>query len=343
MTKGPNMKKFILIVLGLALLTAAAAQNIDDLIFPEENAESPADDIIKINFEPKNAQRAMLFSALLPGAGQFYAKPSAFTAYLFPVLELGLIGGIVWFNQQGNKKTDAFEDFAYGEIVNQTFEYTVNGEEYSYEYQGTRYNRGYQTAVQNVLMNINAGALDIYDGTFWSLDEEDSQHFFEDIGKYNKYVFGWADWYHVYAADPTDGNSFCLDDIPGNATWLFNPNNTDPQLIYKNRWIKNYSIEYYLNNVGNLDPANAVAPDKASPWRLEYVQMRKDANKQYSYANYCALGLAANHIAAAIDAFALAKRVNRQVLTRSNFQLRYYTGLSSNNHLTPSLGFSYRF
>ncbi len=345
MIKGSNMKKFFLLILGLALLTGAAAQNIDELIFQDNNNDTTAnDDLIRINFEPKNAQRAMLYSALLPGAGQFYAKPSAFTAYLFPVLELGLIGGIIWFNKQGNDKTEAFEYFANGEVIDHTFTYTVNGQDYAYDYHGTRYRREYQTAVQNVLMNINPGSLDIYDGTFFRLDEEDSQHFFEDIGKYNKYVFGWADWYHNFATNPTSGDgSFYLDQIPGNATWLFNPNNTDPQLVYYNRWIKNYSIEYYLNNSFNLDPGSAVAPDVASPWREQYVQMRKDANQQYSYARYFTMGLAANHIAAAIDAFALAKRVNRLVLTRSNFEFQYYTGLSSNNHLTPSLGFNYRF
>lgn len=340
------MKKIILLILGLALLTAAFAQNIDDLIFQDERETSPSDNIVKINFEKKNAVKAMAFSALLPGAGQFYAKPSAFTAYLFPVLELAMIGGIVYFNKQGNDRTRDFEYFANGEIINQNFNYTVNGQEYTYSYEGTRYRREYQEAVQMVLTNINPGTLDIYDGTFFRLDDSDTQHFYEDIGKYNKYVFGWADWYHNFATDPSSGNGACfLDQVPGNATWVFNPNNTDPQQIYQNRWIKNYRVEYYLNNTGNLDPSNAVAPGdfEASPWRQEYIQMRKDANKQYYYANYITLGLAANHIAAAIDAYALTNRVNRTSLSQNKIQLHYYTALSANNHLTPSLGLNYRF
>lgn len=338
------MNKVILIFLGLALLSSAFAQNIDDLIFQEQEEQTPADDIIRVNFEPKSAQRAMLFSALLPGAGQFYAKPSAFTAYLFPVLELAAIGGIIWFNKLGNDKTEDFEYFANGETVTQTFTYTVDGQDYSYTYAGTRYRREYQDAVQNVMMNINPGTLDIYDGTFFRLDDTDTQHFYEDIGKYNKYVFGWADWYHNFATDPRTG-TFYLDQIPDHATWVFNPNHTDPQLVIDNRWIKNYRIAYYLDNQDNLDPANAVAPGDfdASPWRQEYLEMRRDANRQFSFANYFTLGLAANHIAAAIDAFVLTKRVNRQAITQTGFQLQYYTGLSSNNNLTPSLGFVYSF
>lgn len=338
------MKKTILLILGLTLLTGAFAQNIDDLIWQEP--QDDVSDIIKVNFEPKDARRAMLFSALLPGAGQFYAKPSSFTAYLFPVLELATIGGIVWFNKQGKDQTEAFQTFANGETVTQVFNYTVNGEQYSYTYTGTRYRRDYQKNVQTVMMNINPGALDIYDGTFFRLDDTDTQHFYEDIGKYDKYVFGWADWYHNFATDPTSGNgSFYLSQVPNNATWVFNPNNTDPQLIINNRWIKNYSIEYYMNNPGNLDPANAVAPgtNAASPWRQEYLDMRRSANQQFYYANYCTIGLALNHIAAAIDAFALTNRVNRSAITQKPFEFQYYTSLSSNNNITPSLGFTYRF
>ncbi len=344
MTQEANMKKSIFIILGLALLSGAFAQNIDDLIFQEQEEQTPADDIIRVNFEPKSARRAMLYSALLPGAGQFYAKPSAFTAYLFPVLELAAIGGIVWFNHQGNEKTEAFQTFACGDNVTQVFNYTVNGDEYSYTYTGTRYNRDYQNAVQNVMMNINPGTLDIYDGTFWRLDETDTQHFYEDIGKYNKYVFGWADWYHNFATDPRTG-TFYLDQIPSNATWVFNPNHTDPQLIINNRWLKNYTVEYFLNNSASLDPANAIDPGdfEASPWRQEYLEMRRAANRQYDYASYATLGLAANHIVAAIDAFTLTNRVNRTAITQSDFQLHYYTGLSSNHNLTPSLGFVYNF
>lgn len=337
------MKKTIIILLGVMLLGSAFAQSIDDLIF-QDSPDQDSQDIITVKYEKKDARLAMLFSALLPGAGQFYAKPSAVTAYLFPVLELGLIGGIVYFNSQGHKKTDEFEHFANGETVTQNFNYTIHGEDFSFTYEGPRYNRAYQESVQTILMNINPGTLDIYDGTFFRLDLENTQHFYEDIGKYNKYVFGWADWYHQFASDPRSG-SFFLDQITNDDTWVWNPHHSDPALIHYNRWIKNYRIDYYLNSGGNLDPAHAVAPGEleASPWRQEYLQMRRDANKQYSYARYVSLGLAVNHIAAAIDAARLTTQVNRSSLAQNRFEIQYYTGLSGNNKITPSLGLSYRF
>jgi len=48
-------------------------------------------------------------------------------------------------------------------------------------------------------------------------------------------------------------------------------------------------------------------------------------------------------VAAAIEAFTLTNRVNRTAITQKPLELKYYTGLSGNNHITPSLGFTYRF
>lgn len=327
----------ILTLILLALVTVAFAQSIEDMIFADQ-PDSLHNDIIKVNFEKKDARKAMLLSALLPGAGQFYADKSAFTTYLFPALELALIGGIVYFNHQGNVKTDEFEKYATGETVTQTFNYTVNGIDYQYTYTGTRYRREYQDLVQNVLMSVNA--YDIYDGTFFRLDDENTQHFYEDIGKYDKYIFGWADWYHNFATDPRSGNgTFVLNDPAFAETWLWSGSD-DPQLAHLRRWEMNYRIEDYLN--GDLD--NPVPPEKeaASPWREEYIEMRKAANRQYSYGRIATLGLAFNHIAAAIDAALLTSRYNRNALTRNDVQLYYYAD-ASRSRFTPGVGIKVTF
>ncbi|MBW6513379.1 MAG: hypothetical protein K0B87_01320 [Candidatus Syntrophosphaera sp.] len=320
------MKKLILIILSLGLLSFAFAQTIDDLIFEEE---APPSDLVRVNFQKKDARLAMLFSSILPGSGQFYASKSAFTAYLFPVIELGMIAGILYFSDQGNKRTEDFEYYANGEIITHTFNYQVYGVDYSYTYTGPRYQRSFQNQVQAILADVSA--LDVYDGSFFRLDENNSQHFYEDIGKYNKYIFGWADWYHTFAIDPTSTNAtFILGDPAYADVWIFDDLT----------WIKNRTIEDLMNGI----TSNHISPssDEASPFRTEYIQMRKDANQQYAYSRYFTFGLAFNHIASAIDAVLVTNRVNRTAITQSNFKLHYYTDLR-NDRLTPSLGLSYRF
>ena len=98
------MKKFLLLIICLAFLSTLLGQNIDDLIF-QNSDKSNEQEIIKVNFEKKDARLAMLYSAILPGAGQFYAKPSAVITYIFPVLEIAMIGGMIYFDQQGDSKT----------------------------------------------------------------------------------------------------------------------------------------------------------------------------------------------------------------------------------------------
>lgn len=133
------MKRFILLTITLMMMISLFGQSdIDDLIFgPEKQDQAPAkdpklakptdDDFIKVNFAKKDARLAMLFSALLPGAGQYYADKSALSTWIFPIVEVGLIGGIIYYNVSGDKRTDDFEKYATGEIITQTFNYTVDG------------------------------------------------------------------------------------------------------------------------------------------------------------------------------------------------------------------------
>ena len=330
------MKKFLLIMICLGLLSTLLGQGIDDLIF-QENKKDTEQEIIKVNFEKKDARLAMLYSAVLPGAGQFYANPSAVITYIFPILEVAMIGGMIYYDKQGDEKTKDYEKYANGEIVTHTFNYNVGGVDYSYTYTGTRYRRDYQTQVQNVLIN----AFDIYDETFFRLDQSDTQHFYEDIGKYNKYIFGWADWYHRFATDPTSGDgTFIMDDPAYEGLWVFT-GSTDPQLIQNRRWYQNYTVEDFMN--GNLSHPISPKSPEASPWRQEYINMRKDANKQYDYSHYFTLGLAANHIISAIDAYIMTNQVNRTAITKNDKVKMYYYTDVSNNSLTPTLALRVNF
>lgn len=330
------MKKLILLLLLASLGLGLMAQNIDDMIFKDEDQKDTSSDIIKVNYQKKDARKAMLFSTLLPGAGQFYADKSALTTYIFPALELAMIGGIVYFSIQGNDKTEVFEKYATGETINHSFTYTVGGETFTRTYEGPRYNRNFQTQVQEVLKAVNA--YDIYDDSFFRLDPTNTQHFYEDIGKYNKYVFGWADWYYTFAINPETG-VFVLDDDNYSDSWIW-AGSTDPQLIHLRRWTSNIRIEDYLNGYTDnpIPPGSAVA----SPMRQKYIELRKEANDQYSYARLFTLGLAFNHIAAAVDAVLLTNKVNRLAISQSDLKLYYYADLRS-DRFTPSVGLRYSF
>jgi len=338
------MKKAIITLICLCIGFALSAQGSgspDDFLFEGQNQPSTTskdDDIIKVNFQKKDARRAMLYSAILPGMGQFYADRSAITTYLFPVLEIGLIGGIIYYNHQGNLKTDDFENYATGEIITQTFNYTVNGQDYSYTYTGPRYKRDYQNLTQSVLKNINA--FDIYDDGFFRLDNANTQHFYEDIGKYNKYVFGWADWYHNFATDPTSNTGeFILDNTDYADAWIWTGND-DPAQAYLRRWTGNITIEDFMN--GNTGSPVAPGNPSASAMRQEYIGMRNDANDMYTYARLFGFGLALNHIASAVDAIFVTQKVNRSAISQNKFHFNYYADLRD-NQFTPTVGMALEF
>src|SRR5512133_1424510 len=123
------MKKYFLLILmmfamltSLSLYAQDSADDLDNMLAPagtNNNTENDSlnNDIIRVNYSKKNAGLAMLMSGIVPGAGQFYVDKYAISAYVYPVIELAIIGGIILFNSQGNKKTDEYKKYANGEVV----------------------------------------------------------------------------------------------------------------------------------------------------------------------------------------------------------------------------------
>lgn len=327
------MNKVLCIIIAVLVCTIATklpaqtSNPLDDMLLGAEvgndtvnnttNQDSLTNDIIRVNYAKKNAQLAMIMSAIVPGAGQFYVDPSAITAYIFPILELAVIGGIIYYNNQGDKKTKEYKKYVMEDVT-----IDVNG----YTYTGPRYRRDFQNAVQDTLISIHSA--DIYDGIFFSLDNIDSQHFFEDIGKYDKYVFGWVDWYFKYAELPPitglpDPHPVFVFDIDNPANPYFNSS--------ENKW--RYNIPLTGEQTQDL-PYSAL--------RSEYIKMRQAAEDKYRVANYMSFGIAANHILSAIDANRLARKVNKFYLSGSNVKLNYYAAYK-NGHLTPMIGMNVSF
>lgn len=320
----------ILFLLSLALASFADT-DIDALIFSDAAEQDSIrkaiegdldNDIITVNYQKKDARLAMLMSAILPGAGQFYADKSLIRTYVYPVIELGLIGGIIYFNSRGNDKTKDYEHYATGETVSQNFG--------DYSYSGPRYSRDFQNSVQAILMEYNAN--DIYDGTFFRLDNNNSQHFYEDIGKYDKYVFGWADWYYVYAANAA--GEFVLDQEAYYNAFKMSSNDASAT------WLGNYSIAAIdADDFSNPMPSGSTY---SSAMRREYITMRRDAEKEFQNAHLLSFGLLANHLISAVDAVIITNHVNRMAISQNKVKFNYYTQIRD-KRLTPSLGLSWNF
>ena len=172
------MKKIFIGTLILIICSAAIAQELDN-------------DIIQINYEKKSLAKAALLSSLFPGAGQFYANRRSITTYLFPLIEIGLIAGYFINYNEGLDKEAAYEDYA-----------------------DDNYDRDHQFEVQELVIDLHND--DIYTASHFRLDgidaengiiwENNTQHFYEDIGKYDKYIFGWDDWYSNNMPDTLNVN-----------------------------------------------------------------------------------------------------------------------------------------
>lgn len=322
------MKRIVLCLIILTLSyclfgQAKAETDIDQWLYqaPEENQDATRDtvitnDLIKVNYNKKDAHLAMAMSLLVPGAGQFYANKTAITTYIFPVIELAFIGGIIYYNNQGNDKTDKYEYYATGELYTYT---TPDGT----EIQGYRYERGRQNQIQDILKEINT--VDIYDDSYFRLDNNNSQHFFEDIGKYNHYVFGWMDWYYRFAADES-----------GNFTsprWQFD----GPDDSQQTHWIGNYPI-------WGQDTENSVSINShdMSRMRQTYIKMRNDAKDDYGYANLFTIGLAFNHLVAGLDAIRVTTKFNRYYISQATPVPYFYAAMPAGN-VTPMLGLKWTF
>lgn len=275
------------------------------------------DDLFAIDYNKKDARLAMAFSALVPGAGQFYSNPSSITAYIFPLLEIGLWYGYYYYKTEGDDVTKQYEQYA-----NQYYDRDAQF-------------RAQKSLIDNPLSDNSFYAPEDYessDPTDWGsgghfrLDLENTQHFYEDIGKYNKYIFGWQDWVEIYAT------------IEGTSTW------TGPQWIIEDngKWSGNTAIneesEYYQENQQLYIDNNGIY----STLRQEYIAMRQDAEDYYDQKRMCTYGLLLNHLLAAIDAVRVTRQYNIDHLAYKNLGLKI-APVYTENQISPALLITYKF
>ncbi len=292
------MKKIILIAILLIAGIGLNAQILDDL---KKDEKSMNDEIIKVNYQKKSAQKAMLYSAIFPGAGQFYVNKKSVLSYVYPVIEIAL-----W--------TTYIHNYSKGDDVTADYE----------KYADANYSRVKQSSVENNI--IAKYPNDIYTDDHFRLDNVNSQHFYEDIGKYNKYIFGWDDWYATYVKDMGAGNIEC--------NWVFIGTDTGNQSDIQ--WVGNYPE----NDPGYTGPY--ISPDNASPLRQKYIQMRGDAEDYYQVADNMRFLIVANHLISTIDALRTANKYNRNAIKTASIS-PVLQPIIFNNQLTPLFSLSCKF
>lgn len=315
--KMTRTKSLLLCLILLFAFGAIFAQSAEEIFYEEEEEEILEQDFITINYAKKDARLAMVLSTLVPGSGQFYANRKAITTYIFPVLEVGFIAGMIHFQKEGDKRTRAYEKYANQEEI-----IYDNGQ--GFQISTVRYDRDRQHQVEDFLKNVNSA--DIYNDTYFRLDNFNGQHFYEDIGKYPHYVFGWADWYYTFAADE-NGNLV-------EPLWSPTPQADDPT------WTWRGTYPYGSNN----SVINPILFDshENSPMRKTYIDMRTRSKKDYSYSEMMRFGLAFNHIAAGLDAIRVTAKRNRYSISDSGLRFNYYAMLHNEN-ITPSFNLSWKF
>jgi len=263
-------------------------------IFGEDEFDT---DLIKVKYDQKSVQKAMLLSAIFPGAGQFYANKKSITTYIFPVIEIGLWVGYFSYNKKGNDKEEDYKEYA-----------------------DTYYSREHQIECQTDLQNSTYNPF--YEDHF-HLDDTNTQHYYEDIGKYDRYIFGWTDWYNIYALDG-EGEF--------GPNWIFE--NNDDGNPWK--WVGNEPVnpEYDLYQQNQNDYYSNQG--LYSYYRSEYIKMRQDAEDFHNTANLLSFGIVANHILGALDALRVTKKYNLEYISDNNLKIKF-APIFVDNELSPAI------
>lgn len=247
-------------------------------------------DSVKINYDQKSAKTAILLSALFPGAGQFYVSNKSVLAYVFPVIE-----GFLWYSY--------FSNYAEGDDVTKKYE----------AYANHYYSRDRQHFVENDMMNGFPGT--IYNDSHFRLDDANTQHFYEDIAKYDKYVFGWEDWYATFVSPS------------GNINWIM----SEAQDSLDIRWLGNETEDHTYYAAG-----------EGSPLRADYIRQRKKAEDYYTKADNMSFLLVMNHLVSTIDAARYVKKYNRTYHKTASITPKIETTYF-NHQLTPMFNIYYKF
>jgi hypothetical protein len=139
--------------------------------------------------DQKPKEKSMLLgialSALLPGAGEFYAKSYLKAAIFFGVEALSW-GTFAYFTLKGDRKTEDYQNYAGSNwSVRQYAQWLVD-----HPFEGNTVINPNEPNLEVLRLQINECERENFTHT---LPEYGSQQYYELIGKYQNFVAGWAD------------------------------------------------------------------------------------------------------------------------------------------------------
>ena len=269
--------------------SGTVSRMLDDLARAAAEDPPPAEEPAVEYLQPgesgyKSPGRAFFMSLLVPGFGELYSGSKRGLAFLG--LELLSWGGYYYYDKKGEDKRTEYQDYAdehydparYRDLINEIcgkYENWPNDPDWpcmDCEYEHCREDVGPGEGYSESKCGILRG--------HFILPEEKGQHYYEDLGKYDKYIFGWDDWYEAY--EPNRDVISWSDWEPG-VPW---PVTVAP-------WDESIGMR--------------------SAHRESYRQMRRDSNDALDRATYFTWFVVVNHVASALDAAFMARNHNRRL------------------------------
>lgn len=246
----------------------------------------------------KNIGKGVMFSLIIPGAGQLYSG-SWLRAVPWFAIEVAGWAFFAKYHGDGKDKTTEFEKYAGPRRVgfSQPQEGHFNVNAYLYREYQIAYNPTYNPSPFN-------GDLTEWSALDWDTRQEyldeivtgythdvltgDIQQYFEMIGKYiNQFGFGWMDTW----IDESGATSVPLDP---NGTYRFDQLGT-------------------ADDIWHSDDQSSLEFDGPSPMFYTYRDMRGEANKLLDKGNIAMEVVLINHVLSALDAAFAVRRYNKQL------------------------------
>jgi hypothetical protein len=227
-----------------------------------------------------------LYSAVVPGAGQFYTKTYWQSAAFFGAEVLSWVVYAAYYSK-GNRQTDAFQNYAdeHWSVVRYADWIQINYSESIYinpDQSLKPWERVHWDELN--LAEGKIGALTdaqgkTYTGFSHPLAPYGDQQYYEMIGKYSQFGSGWDD------AASFQAGGFTKADVVAN------------------------------NGIGNV-----------SPRFLEYRDMRSKANSFYNIATTVSYIIVVNHVFSALEAALNTSKINHRLQLQGHIQSRVIYG-----------------